>query len=202
MSIFSAKRQEEISAITLDDICTIVALYCKHLNYGDGVRPHFERVLSDPDNIALKYTVDGEIAGFYIYTKGIHLSCQHPELQEKLVKLSEGKKVYTGDAVFVKREYRRLSTLMKGRDAMLAELRRRNVELVVHELWVHPDGHVPAGIMTRIFRKNIFLGRQEKFYKDFHLAGFICPICGINCICAADIYLCEVPRFAVADPVP
>ena len=196
MSIYDAKKHGDVSAITADDLNAVVKLYEEYLNYGEGVRPHLDKVLRDPDTIALKHTIDGEITGFYIYTKGIALSGGHNDLLEKLAKLSEGKRVYTGDAIVLKREYRRLSIMKTGFDAMLKELRRKGAELLVHELWVHPNGYVPASVMSHVFNKNIFIGRYENFYRDFRHFGFICPICGKDCLCAADIYLCEVPDAA------
>jgi len=64
----------------------------------------------------------------------------------------------------------------------------------VLEFWVHPDGSIPAKRMSGVFDKNIFLGRFENFYRDFHHFGYICPMCGKKCVCAAEIYLAEIPE--------
>ena len=184
----------DILHITLDDLDALVSLHDEYLNYGEGIRPHFDAILRDPENIALKYTINGEIVGILIYTKGIELSGSHSDLVAELKNLAAGRNVYTGDAVLVTREVRSLGVADKLCAAMLREQRRRGVELVVHEFWVYPDGHVPARRMCEAYEKRIFLGRFENFYKDFHHFGYICPICGIDCVCAAELYLAKVPE--------
>ena len=184
----------KVEYITFNDIGELVRLHELYLNYGDGIRPHFEKILRDPESIALKYMINGEMAGLFIYTKGIALSGNHDEKTARIKKLSKGKKVYTGDAVLVKKEYRSLGVSRELCAAMIGELRRCGAELAVHEFWVHPDGHIPAQKMFSVFTKNIFIGRFEKFYRDFHHFGYLCPICGKDCICAAEIYLAEIPE--------
>jgi GNAT superfamily N-acetyltransferase len=187
----------KVEHICSDDIDELVCLHELYLNYGDGIRPHFEEILRDSDSVALKYMINDEMAGLFIYTKGIALSGNHSETEACIEKLSEGKSVYTGDAVLVKKEYRCLGVARKLCAAMIKELRRRGAELAVHEFWVHPNGHIPAQRMFRVFTKNIFIGRYEQFYRDFHHFGYLCPICGKECVCAAEIYLAEIPEVLV-----
>ena len=182
-----------IERMTLCDLDELISLHEEYLNYGDGIRPHFETILRDPDSIALKYMLDGKMAGLFIYTKGIALSGGHDEIRAQLEELSAGKTVYTGDAVLVKSEYRKLGIADKLCAAMIQELRRRDAELAVHEFWVYPDGYIPASRMFEVFDTNIFIGRFVNFYRNFHHFGYICPICGKECVCAAEIYLAEIP---------
>ena len=187
-------ENNRIEPIDFDDIGELVRLHEQYLNYGDGIRPHFEEILRDPESVALKYRIGGEMAGLFIYTKGIALSGNHAETAARIAKLCEGKNVYTGDAVLVKKEYRSLGVTRKLCTAMIKELRRRGAQLAVHEFWVHPDGHIPARKMFKAFTKNTFIGHFENFYRDFHHFGYICPICGKECVCAAEIYLAEIPE--------
>lgn len=187
-------KGHKISRMTSDDLDELIKLHSEYLNYGEGIRPHFDKILKDSDSIALKYTVNGETAGIFIYTKGVSLSGNHDELSSELLRLSEGMNVYTGDAVLVRKEYRFMGIADKLCSAMLTELRQRGVQLAVHEFWVYPDGHIPAKKMFRVFNENIFLGRFEYFYRDFHHFGYICPVCGKNCVCAAEIYLAKIPE--------
>jgi GNAT superfamily N-acetyltransferase len=187
-------KDNRVEYITFDDIDELVSLHEQYLNYGDGIRPHFEEILHDPESVALKYMINSEMAGLFIYTKGIALSGDHVEKIAKIKKLSKGKKVYTGDAVLVKKEYRSLGVANELCSAMIGELRRCGAELAVHEFWVHPDGYIPAKKMFSVFTKNIFIGRYERFYSNFHHFGYICPICGEECICAAEVYLAEIPN--------
>jgi hypothetical protein len=134
------------------------------------------------------------MVGLFIYTKGIALSGNHDETAARIKALCKGRKVYTGDAVLVKSGYRKLGVAGKLCTAMIGELRRCGAQLAVHEFWVHPNGHIPAQRMFSVFTKNTFIGRFEKFYRDFHHFGYLCPICGKDCICAAEIYLAEIPE--------
>ena len=186
-------ENEKISFITIEDLEIVVALHEEYLNYGEGVRSHYSSVLRDPDTVALKYTVSGETAGLFIYTKGVALSAGHDHLVKVLEEKSRGRKVYTGDAVLVKREYRKRGVADKLCVAMLRELKKRDSERMVHEFWVHPDGCVPARRMFRVFEKGFYLGHFLYFYRDFHQYGYFCPICGENCICSAEIYLADMP---------
>jgi len=183
-----------VPRITIDDIDELVRLHEEYLNYGEGIRPHFIRVLHDPDTVALKYAVDGKMAGILIYTKGIALSGSHDDIAARLEEMCRDKVVYTGDAVLVRKEYRGMGIADILCHAMIGELRRRGAKLVVHEFWVYPDGKVPAYRMCRIYTNSVFLGRFENFYRDFHHYGYYCPICKKECICSADIYLAEVPE--------
>ncbi|MCL2029907.1 MAG: GNAT family N-acetyltransferase [Oscillospiraceae bacterium] len=184
----------DISHATLADLDDLVALNEEALFYGKGVRPHFERVLASPDNIALKCTVGGMFAGALVYVKGIALPGCPPELAARIGRLSEGRTVYTGDTVAVKREYRRLGLAGRLCAAMIAELRRRGAELALNEFWIYPDGSAPARKVFAAFDGGIRLGRYENFYRDLHAMGFHCPVCGEACVCAAEIYLAEIPE--------
>lgn len=184
---------ENITHITLGDLDELVRLHAEYLNYGDGIRPHYDKILRDPDNVALKYVAKGGMAGLLIYTKGIALSGNHRNLVERLMMLSKGKTVYTGDAVLVKKECRGMGIADELCAAMLRELKSRGVQLALHEFWVYPDGRIPALRMCRVYTNSVFLGRFENFYRDFHHYGYICPICGKECVCAAEIYLAEIP---------
>jgi ribosomal protein S18 acetylase RimI-like enzyme len=184
--------QDGVSHITNDDFEELIRLHEEYLNYGDGIRPHFEEILSNPDNIALKYVVDGIFAGLIIYTKGIELSGSHADIIEKLNQLSNGEKTYTGDAVLIKSEYRSLRIADKLYRAAIDELKKKGVKYIVHELWVLPDGRVPAKRMCENYTNNIFVGRFDNFYRNFHHFGYICPICNNDCMCSADIYLTQI----------
>jgi hypothetical protein len=88
------------------DLDELVRLHSEYLNYGDGIRPHFEETLADPSVIGLKAVAGGEIAGILIYTQGISLSGGHEDLCSDIRRRTHGELVYTGDAVVVRSEYR------------------------------------------------------------------------------------------------
>lgn len=161
--------------------------------YGPSVRPHFEEVLRNTDNITLKCTVNNKFAGAFIYVKGIALVGEHQELVARIKSLLEGKTVYTGDSLAIKPEYRRMGLARKLSVAMIEELRKRGIQLVLHEFWVYPDGSIPSLKVLDMFKRAVFLGRFENFYKEYHRIGYTCSVCGADCVCTADVYLDEVP---------
>jgi len=71
-------------------------------------------------------------------------------------------------------------------------LKQKNVRYAVYELWVLPDGKVPAEKILKATCDTIYLGQYENFYREFCLEGYLCPICGRDCICSAKIYLGKV----------
>lgn len=185
-------RLGTIQPLDFEDLDELVRLHGIYLNYGEGIRPHFRSVLETPGTVALKYAVGAEIAGILIYTEGISLSGGHPALAAKIEQFAAGAKIYTGDAVLVQRRFRGmgLSTALYRRAA--AELAKRDAELVLHELWVYPDGSVPSRSVIKAFGPWVFLGQFERFYKDFYHYGYVCPICGGDCVCTAQLYLSKL----------
>lgn len=185
-------ENEAIQPMTLDDLDDLVELHGEYLNYGEGVRPHCEAVLKQEGSIALKYVIDGSIAGLIMFTEGIDLSGGHPELVQKAAAMAKGRPVYTGDAVLVRIRYRRRHIARALMDRARAEMRRRGAAFVLLELWVLPDGKVPAAPLVETFSWAYYLGKHKNFYEDFYHYGYACPICGESCVCSAQLYLCSL----------
>lgn len=181
-----------IKAIDIDDLDEVVCLHCKYLNYGNGIRPHFKKVISDKDNISLKYIINGEIEGLFISTKGIALSGGHKDICEEIKKITKDCVTYTGDALLIREKERHKGIYQMLIKAMYKELLLKEARYIVTELWRYPDGSVPAHSIVNVFKRSLFLGTYKNFYKDFYKCGWICPVCGENCICSADIYICEI----------
>lgn len=183
----------DISDLTSDDLDDLVKLNEKCMFHGSGVRPHFEGALRNPDNIALKCTVNNKFAGASVYVKGVALVGEHHELTAQIKDLANGRTVYTGDSLTVKPEYRRIGLAHRLSAAMVERLRGRGIELVLHEFWVYPDGSIPAFKVLGMFKRGVFLGCFENFYKEYHHIGYTCSVCGADCVCKAAVYLDEVP---------
>jgi GNAT superfamily N-acetyltransferase len=186
------KVSGKIQHITHADMDELVLLHSIYLNYGEGIRPHFESILNNPKTVALKYVYQNEIVGVLIYTEGIALSGEHHDLEKDIRKKAGDQIVYTGDAVLVKKDYRSMNIAAALYEEAVTELRGQGASLVLHELWVYPDGKIPAQKVLNHYSAHQFLGQFEGFYKDFYHYGYVCPICGEHCICAATLYLSEV----------
>lgn len=178
------------------DMDELVRLHDLYLNYGEGVRPHFEETLRNPDSVALKCVIGGKIAGFAIYVKGVFLSGGHEDICASICEIAPREQIWTGDALLVLPEYRR-----KGLDGEM--IRKANKEIwkkggryALYELWVHPDGQVPARHTPDVYAKKTKLGEYKDFYINFDHYGYFCPICKGECHCSAQLYLCELEEGA------
>ncbi|MDR1376553.1 MAG: hypothetical protein LBJ22_03500 [Synergistaceae bacterium] len=176
-----------------DDISTLVELHSVYLNFGDGITPHFVPILRDAKNVCLKYADEnGEMGGLLIYVEGISLSGGHLDICRRIEEMTGGAETYTCDAVLLKRKYRGggVSALLYRRAK--EELIRKGARYVLHELWVLPDGVIPARRLPETFGETTDLGLFENFYKDFDHYGYYCPICKGKCACSARLYLSKV----------
>jgi len=186
------KCGHRIEPIIFSDLDEFVRLHDKYLNYGEGVRPHFEKVLKDERTIAIKYMIDGEMAGATVFTVGIAFSGGHPDLCDEMDKLTGGQLTYTADALFVREKYQHLGVSQGLFSLVAEELRDRDVRFVVNELWIHPDGTQPARDIIKAFGEIAYQKEHKNFYMDFYQYGYLCPICGKDCICGAQVNLSKV----------
>lgn len=175
-----------------DDLAELVRLHALYLNYGEGIHAHFAAVLADPTSVAVKAVCQGRMVGLDIYTRGVALSGGHADLCGQILSVTGEAEVYTGDALLVVPAWRG-----KGVDRALHRASRRllaahGAVYVLYELWVHPDGRVPARRTLAQFERRIDFGLHRNFYVDFDHYGYFCPLCGAKCRCSARLYLCLV----------
>lgn len=187
-----ADSECKVEPLTSADLEELVALHALYLNYGEGIHAHFEAALADLATVAVKCVHEGRMVGLDMYTRGISLSGGHRELCDRIRTITGDALVYTGDALLVVPQYRG-----RGLDAdMLAacrrKLRERGATYVLYELWVHPDGRVPARHTVERYEQVMDLGLHRDFYVDFDHYGYFCPICGTKCGCSAHLYLCRI----------
>lgn len=181
-----------VMPLTLEDLEDLLGLHALYLNYGDGIRAHFAQALADPNTVAVKCVYQGQMIGLDLYVRGIYLSGGHPDLCAAVRAAAGDGVVYTGDALLVVPQHRH-----RGVDTAMASVCRnalaaRGANWVLYELWVHPDGQIPAHRSVERYRRVTDLGFHPDFYKDFDHFGYYCPICGEKCKCAAHLYLCKI----------
>ncbi len=174
------------------DLPEVVRLHDEYLNYGEGIRAHFEAVLGDPATVAVKCVYDGAMVGLDIYTRGVALSGGHPELCAQVLALTGEATVYTGDALLVVPRHRGRGLDGDMLALSLRLLAQRGAQYVLYELWVHPDGRMPAHRTVERYPHVTDLGLHRDFYVNFDHYGYYCPICGEKCRCAAHLYLCRL----------
>ena len=190
----------DYSEILISDLDEIEELYRKHLDNGSLLRERIEEVLCSEKTLSCKATdkETGKIAGIIIYTYGISFSCGHPELCKKVEDIIGDSYIYTGESFLVDNSYRGQhisSNMMNCINCKLKEIRRDlNKDIyVLHEMWVYPDGKIPAyNFVNKIYGVSNDLGIIKGFYKEYYLKGHLCPVCGEKCVCAAKITLSKI----------
>lgn len=184
MVIYSVIEEEELEQV--------IALYEAHLNSGGYIRNALRTEFHTGDYLGIKACDGDKLVGFFTGQGGIGFTYPHPELEREVLEWAGGRKLYTPDGLFVLEEYRKKGIAGELVRLMKEALLSKNVELALVELWIYPDGSVPAkkplaGIGKAVWQKEIPL-----FYKDLKQYQIKCPICGDDCTCGAMIELLEV----------
>ena len=190
--VIAVDAEWKIETLRMEDLPELTRLHAAYLNYGEGIEKHFHAVLADPETVAVKCSVNGEMIGLDIYTWGIALSGGHAALCAQIAELAGNATVYTGDALLVVPMWRRRGVDEAMLEACRQRLRERGAEYALYELWVHPDGRIPAHRTVERYEHVMDLGLHRQFYTNFDHFGYYCPICGEKCRCSAHLYLCRV----------
>ncbi len=178
--------------ITEEDADEVARLYAEHLNSGDSVEEHVKEGIKSPDFIGFKAVCNGKIVGMLTGRGGVDFTYPHPELEERLSKYWEGKKVYTPDSVVVLKEYRHHNIFNELGARLVPTIYERGYEILLTELWIYPNGNVPAEATVRHWGELVHKEDIPMFYKDNEKYGIICPICGKTCTCGARIIIMDV----------
>ena len=180
------------SCIEEKDLSQIIALYENHLNSGEYIRNSMEKEFYNGDYLGFKACKDGEIVGFFTGQSGISFTCPHPELENEIKEFAKDRKIYTPDGLLVLEEYRGREITRELVGRMRRALLDKKVELALVELWIYPDGSIPAQKPLRGIGEAVFQKKVPLFYKEIKKYGIRCPICGEDCTCGALVELLEV----------
>ena len=179
----------EYLPITKDDIRPIIDLTVEHLTHGDYIVNEISRAAEAGNYYGIKAVEDGVLAGFNTYKRGIEFTLPHPELSELIRDLAPEEYVFNGDSFYVDSRFRRRGVgrelTFLARDDMLS----RGGRYFLGELWVHPDGIIPASTPNSFYGETVFERFVPLFYKDLSRYGMCCPICGEDCRCSAVVRL-------------
>lgn len=174
------------------DLEQIIDLYETHLNSGEYISDSINTAFFDEDYIGFKACDDGKMIGFFTVREEIGFTYPHPELEKEIRELAGTRKVYTIDAIFMLEEYRGKGIAGKLIHLTRERLLEKKADLVLGELWIYPDGSVPAQAPARGIGKTIYQKKVPMFYSRLKEYGIKCPLCGENCKCGALIELLEV----------
>jgi len=180
----------EYQPITKDDIDPIIELTLTYLTNGEYIADEICRAAEEGNYYGVKAVEDGKIVGFNTVKRGIEFTLPHPEIEKVIRNLTPDEAcVFNGDSFYVDRNYRRRGIgrelTFLARDQMMALGGR----YFLGELWVHPDGVVPASTPNSYYGETVFERLVPFFYRDLPRYGMRCPICGDDCQCSAVVRL-------------
>lgn len=175
------------------DLPVIIKFYKEFLNGGRGVEEHLNQAIVSKEYFGIKcIDLNGEICGIFSAYKGIEFTCAHFDLVEKLEHRYKNKNIYTLDMMAVLPEHRNEGIAyelgLKLKDMLL----EKKAELLMAELWRQPDGKLPGKVILDSIGHEIEHNYYPGFYTELEKYELSCPICGVPCICGADICILDL----------
>lgn len=176
-----------------EDIKEALKLHSKYIDSGMEVDEHYMGLATEKQYIGIQcVNEEGKMVGSLIYTPGISFSAKHDEIKEDIEQRYPNKIFYTGDVLVIDKAYRNMGLTKPMIEAGRKELKKHGAEYVVGELWIHPDGKIPASMLPSYFKSAKHLYNVPDFYKEYYNIKIKCPVCGDHCKCGAAIYVFEV----------
>ena len=182
----------EYSEIIRDDLGEVIALYEKYLNSGEYIERSMRKAFDSEEYIGYKACDNGRIVGFFCGQKEIEFTYPHPELEKEIRYFAGNRKLYTPDGLLILDEYRKHGIAGELIRRMKKCLLEKQIELALVELWIYPDGTIPARTPLKDIGEAVYEKRISMFYSRLREYGITCPICGAECKCGALIQLLEV----------
>lgn len=172
-----------------NDMEEIIRIYEEYLNSGDYIRQDIIKNFGTDGYFGYKACCDGKIVGVISARQGMSLTYPHADIEEEIYSYTKGHKVYTPDMLVVLPQYRRQKIAGRLVSKMRERLLLTGQELALTELWIYPDGSIPAKTAIGTLGKVIFEKKIPDFYKENGKYNISCPVCGKNCKCGALIQI-------------
>ncbi len=178
--------------ITSEDIKDVTQLYVEHLNAGDYVEEHIREGMEQEDFVGIKAVEQGRIIGMLTGRQGIDFTYPHPELEAYIHNRFDKSTLYTPDSLYVEAEYREQDVARQLGKRLVREIYQKGYRRLLTELWIYPNGKVPAEATVREWGNVIYHEDIPFFYIDGRQYGIECPKCGKECGCGARILVIEI----------
>jgi ribosomal protein S18 acetylase RimI-like enzyme len=188
----NSKTEITYSELEEKDFPEFLRLYEEYLNSGEYIRKTLEESLLKPGYVGIKAEAGGEIIGLFTGKQGLDFTCPHPELEKELEPYMRGHKYFSVDAQLVKPEYRHHHVAAKMVDRVREEILKQGCEYYIAEMWVYPDGSIPAEESMERMGRVVYRKLVPDFYKDLYKYGIGCPVCGKYCKCGALIEVMDI----------
>ena len=176
------------------DIPQIVELYAQYLNSGEYYSELIRSWWAEGAYQGYAAVQDGAMIGLMTVRRGIAFTYPHPELEAELSLVVGDQPVANCDALLVLPEHRHEGVAGKLAGKILKLLMEEDYRYFLSEVWIYPDGTVPASSVFESFGRLVWQRQIDGFYRDLERYGMSCPICGSRCVCGARIDLMEIEK--------
>ena len=175
----------KICSVEITDTEEVADIYEKYLNSGASIRNHIRENMRMEDYVGFK-AMDGEqIVGIMSGRPGIDFTYPHPELEKEIRHRFPGERIFSNESILVLPEYRNQGIAHELGRRMVHGILHKGYTLLLAELWIYPDGSVPAAETTEHWGEIVFEKKQNLFYDRLEQYGM--EICGKHCKCGAMI---------------
>ena len=180
----------------LSDEDAITEMYETYLNDGPGIRAYIRKGLENEGLVGIKCvdTDTGRLVGIIASRPGLEFTYPHPELEAEITARWGSKGVYSSDVMIVDPNYRHRGVARELSLRLREGLLSRNAVCIVMELWIRPDGEIPALHPVNFLGEPTVITISRDFYKDLGKYGLTCPECGTDCRCGAMIAAIDFRR--------
>ena len=178
--------------ITIEDIQTVTRLYVEHLNAGNYIEEHIREGMEQEGFVGIKAVDQSRIIGMLTGRQGIDFTYPHPELEAYIHSRFDKSTLYTPDSLYVEAEYREHDVARQLGKRLMHEICQKGYKRLLTELWIYPNGKVPAEATVREWGNVIYNKDIPMFYKDGKKYGIECPKCGKQCNCGARILVIDI----------
>jgi len=185
--------------IEISDLPELTSIYRRYLNDGESIERQLERGMTSGGFIGVKCVADGEICGVFSAFKGIEFTCGHDELVKSLKDKYKDAVIYTTEMIVVLPNFRHQGIAHEMVKRFKEQINQTNAEYLLIELWRKPSGRVPGRVVLNVLGGEVEYAHYPMFYKDLSKYELTCPICGVACICGADISMLKLTGIEKGD---
>lgn len=179
--------------VTKKDIDEMIRLYRKYLNDGEPIIDQITDNYYSGSFVGVKCINDnGKIIGVLSGYKGLDFTCGHDELAADIRTRYPEAMIYTTEMLVVRPEYRHQGVAAGLVNQFNDRISKTDAQYLLVELWREPTGRVPGRVILSELGGEVEHRYIPMFYKNLADYGLTCPICGVECVCGADICLLKL----------
>lgn len=182
----------EYRPIKAADLPLIKELYARHLNSGKLIAQQIDLCWREGSYVGYTAKEEGELLGFLTVRPGIDFTYPHPELEAELADFVGEKRLAMCDALLVLPGFRNEGVAHVLAERIRELLIQMSYDYFLEEIWIYPDGSIPAKKALESIGRVVWRRRYDSFYRELDKYDMSCPICGRDCVCGAWVEVLEL----------